>query len=153
MAAILLDVRHYTQSAEADCLAACAAMVLEYIHQPTDYDQLLTLLQVRWFGAPSSNIQALTRLNISVIYAEGTLEKLRDDLLNDHPPIAFVATHELPYWDRHTQHAVVVVGLDDPYVYVNGPAFASSPIPVAYADFELAWLEQDRRYAVLLPRA
>jgi ABC-type bacteriocin/lantibiotic exporter with double-glycine peptidase domain len=152
MAAILLNVRHRTQSSEADCLAACAAMVLEYIHRPIDYDQLLNLLQVRWFGAPSSNIQALTRLNVRVIYTEGTLEKLHDDLLNDRPSIAFVAAHELPYWDRHTQHAVVVVGLDDQYIYLNDPAFATSPIPVTHADFELAWLEQDRRYAILLPR-
>lgn len=127
-------------------------MVLDYHQLAIDYNQLLSLLQVQWFGARTSNIRTLSRLNVQVVYEEGTLEKLRDHLLNDYPPIVFVSTQDLPYWDRRTQHAVVVVGLDDHYIYLNDPAFVSAPIPVPRADFELAWFERDRLYAVILPR-
>jgi hypothetical protein len=57
----------------------------------------------------------------------------------------------LPYWDQVTNHAIVVVGLDDEFVYVHDPAFAVAPIQVSHGDFELAWQEWDEFYAVLMP--
>jgi len=37
------------------------------------------------------------------------------------------------------------------YIYLNDPELPDAPIPVTQGDFDLAWLAQDERYAVLLP--
>jgi len=47
---------------------------------------------------------------------------------------------------------VVVVGLDDNFIYVNDPAFPDAPIQIERGEFDLAWLEWDEKYAVLIPR-
>jgi len=65
------------------------------------------------------------------------------------PCIAFVKTGELPYWKRSVDHAVVVAGIDDGYVYLNDPDLPTAPISVSLGDFDLAWLEHDEMYAVL----
>jgi uncharacterized protein YvpB len=44
---------------------------------------------------------------------------------------------------------VLVVGFDEHAVYINDPAFEQAPQRVPRADFELAWLEFDYRYAVI----
>jgi uncharacterized protein YvpB len=53
------------------------------------------------------------------------------------------------YWTYATDHAVLVVGYDEQAVYINDPAFEQAPQRVSRADFELAWLEFDYRYAVI----
>ena len=150
---ILLPVAHRQQAEDADCLAACAAMVLDYMGIPVAYDRLLKLLRVQWFGAFASNIRALEQLGVIVIYKQGTLAELVEHLTNNRPPMVFVATSELPYWTRSTQHAVVVVGIDETYIYVNDPAISSAPVPVSHGDFGLAWLERDEFYAALMKRS
>lgn len=47
-----LDVPHYMQKGPADCLAACAAMVLAYHGKSTSYNKLLDLLHIGPIGAP-----------------------------------------------------------------------------------------------------
>jgi ABC-type bacteriocin/lantibiotic exporter with double-glycine peptidase domain len=42
----LLNVPLHKMSQTADCLAACAAMVLDYIGHPVNYTDLLRLLEV-----------------------------------------------------------------------------------------------------------
>jgi uncharacterized protein YvpB len=79
------------------------------------------------------------------------LSELHNHLINGHPGIAFIKTGELPYWDEDMDHAVVVVGLDEKYIYLNDPYFPDAPIQVLHGDFDLAWLERDEFYAVLIP--
>lgn len=68
-------------------------------------------------------------------------------------PVAFIKTGEPPYWNADSDHAVVVVGIDDMYIYLNDPDFARAPMQVSHGDFGLAWLERDEFYAVLIPPA
>lgn len=146
----LLPVTHLTQAQPADCLAACAQMVLNYLKQPVDYDRLLRLLAIRpQFGAPSSNIEQLSELEIQVDYGQGRLSDLEENLGQGHPCIVFVKTRELSYWNTDTAHAVVVVGIDDDNIYLNDPAFDEAPQIVPKGDFDLAWLEADEYYALL----
>jgi ABC-type bacteriocin/lantibiotic exporter with double-glycine peptidase domain len=145
----LLLVPHRTQRQQADCLAACAAMVLEYLGQPADYARLVALLDVRDFGAPSSNIRRLAQLGLSVSFCQGVQADLQAHLLRGEPCIVFVRTGELPYWSEDTGHAVVLVGLDDDHVYLNDPAFVQAPQSASLGDFLLAWLEFDYDYAVV----
>ena len=127
-------------------------MVLDYIGVSVPYERLIAILKTEWFGTVTSRILALEQLGVRIIYKQGTLAELRAHLLNKQPPIAFVATRELPYWNTDEKHAVVLVGIDDEYVYLNDPAFPRAPIPVLIGDFDLAWLEWDELYAVLMKR-
>lgn len=152
MAAAVLPVTHVNQRTDGACLAACAAMVLTYLGLTPSYEQLLKVLDIRWFGAPFFNIRQLEQLGVSVAYQQGALADLQGHLAAGRPLIVPVATSELPYSEEQTNHALVVVGMDENYVYVNDPAFRVAPIPVPPGDFELAWLERDEYYAVLALR-
>jgi len=39
--------------------------------------------------------------------------------------------------------------MEDGYIFLNDPDISDAPIQVLMGDFDLAWLEQDERYAVL----
>jgi ABC-type bacteriocin/lantibiotic exporter with double-glycine peptidase domain len=151
VADVILPVPHYYQEQGADCLAACSAMALSYIGHSVSYPQLLKILNIQWFGAPFSNVKLLEQLGIRVIFQQGTLESLYNHLSDNSPPIVPVFTGELPYTSESTNHAVVVVGMTDNYIYVNDPAVRTDFIPLPHGDFELAWLERGEYYAVLLP--
>ena len=67
-------------------------MVLDYLDQPTSYNQLLSLLRIGPIGAPRRNILQLTRLGIDVAYREATLPLVVEFLQAGLPVIAFVDT-------------------------------------------------------------
>ena len=135
-----ISLRRQTQP--ADCLAACVAMVLDFLGQSLPYAELLDLLNIGPYGAPRRNILRLTAVGLKVNYGEATPDILAAHLEGGHPVIAFVDTGELPYWSESTNHAVVVTGLDDKAALVHDPAF-DSPQFIPREDFELAWLECD----------
>ena len=149
MPRVLLTVPHHRQQSDGDCLAACAAMVLDYLNRSVDYLVLLQLLKIKPFGAPASNIRLLEQLSLSVTYRVTDVAGLESMLAQGQPVIVFVRTGELPYWDYSTDHALVVVGYDDAGIYVNDPNFTETPISVPRGDFELAWLERDYYYALI----
>lgn len=153
MNAVLLHVPHTSQRRDGECLAACAKMALEYLGLPTPYDRLLKLLKIESFGTFFSNLRELEQLGVTVVYKRGTLDELHDHLSKNQPCIALVETGELPYWERSTPHAVVVVGLDDQFVYLNDPAVDEAPVQVSHGDFGLAWFERDELYAALMRRS
>jgi ABC-type bacteriocin/lantibiotic exporter with double-glycine peptidase domain len=154
MPPVILTVPHLQQDEHGECLAACAWVALAYLGLTFPYKQLLGLFHVRvQLGTPAYNIRRLEQLGVTVLYQQGTLTELYDHLVNDRPCIVFLKTGELPYWDEVTDHAVVVVGMDDELVYVNDPEFPSAPIQIAQGDFDLAWLGRDEFYATLMPRS
>jgi len=146
----LLPVLHRQQSQQADCLAACAAMVLNYLQLPIDYKRLLRMLNVKTYGASLHNLHNLASLGLFVLVEEGDIAKLQAHLEIGLPPIIPVSTAKLlSYWKEDTDHAVVVVGIDDEWVYLNDPEFTSAPQVITLQEFESAWLEQDYWYAVI----
>jgi predicted double-glycine peptidase len=52
-----------------------------------------------------------------------------------------------------SQHAVVIVGIDQDNVYLLDPAAQSSVITVTHGDFLLAWDEMKFSYAVISKRS
>jgi ABC-type bacteriocin/lantibiotic exporter with double-glycine peptidase domain len=149
---ILLSVPHLQQSRDGDCLPACAYMILSYIGKRIRYWRLRWLLGTQSFGTPFFHIRRIERLGITVeVKSRGTLALLHQHLLQNHPCLVSVQTENLPYWAHNTLHAVVVVGMDDKTVYLNDPEFPEAPIAVSLGDFDLAWLAEDERYAVLIP--
>ena len=145
MPKVLLSVPHQRQLNDGDCLVACAAMLLAYLGRSFDYARLRHLLNVQPFGAPAGNIRRLAQLNLNVTYSQTDLNGLETMVQQNRPVIVFVRTGELPYWTYSTDHALVVVGYDDDYLYVNDPDRDEAEIPLAVprGDFELAWLERD----------
>lgn len=144
-----LPVPHLKQAQQADCLAACAAMVLAYLDQPADYRRLLALLDIRSYGAPRRNIVRLSRWGVDVLYHEASFSLLVDALQRGDPVIAFVDTGELSYWSAATNHAIVVVGIEGDVILVNDPAFDEPAKAVPSDEFELAWLDTDYACAVV----
>ena len=144
-----LPVPHLKQAQQADCLAACAAMVPAYLGQPADYRRLLTLLGIGSYGAPRRNIARLSRWGLDVVYREANFSLLLDALRQGDPVIVFVDTGELSYWTEVTNHAVVVVGVEGDNVLINDPAINEAAKAVQSAEFELAWLSADYACAIV----
>lgn len=146
-----LNVPYRKQVQHADCLAACAAMVLDYYKIAVPYSRLLALLRIGPIGAPRRNILYLTQLGIKVIYREATLSILAEYLQAQIPVIAFVDTGELPYWTGISNHTITIIGLDSDTVIALDPAFDASPFYVSRGDFELAWGNADYACAIIMP--
>jgi uncharacterized protein YvpB len=66
------------------------------------------------------------------------------------PVIVAVQTWPLVYWQQmDTDHAVVVVGLDEENFYLYDPYFATFPQIVDLDSFLTAWSERDFEYGIL----
>jgi len=122
---------------------------LDYLQTPESYPSLIKLLQIGPAGAPFRNLQYLEKLNVSVQIEQGDVATLKNWLERGLPPIVFVKTSELSYWNESTNHALVISGMDEERVYLLDPAFEDAPKRVSIAEFELAWLEMDQFYAVI----
>ncbi len=151
MPKVLLPILHLKQRSEGDCLAACAAMVLDNLGLTLSYPDLLELLKIRSYGAPASNIRLVAQLGLSVTYSVTDLSGLIQLLEQGLPVIAFLRTKDLPYWQYNTDHAVVVTGYDSSarQLFVHDPYANEAPIGVSQGDFELAWSERDYHYATI----
>lgn len=145
----LLAVSHHQQRQQADCLAACAAMLLAHFHLSVDYARLVRLLGIRSYGAAFSNLRRLEELGVSVIIERDSITKLHQALAQGLPIIVAVNTGPLTYWSDDTAHALVVVGIEQQTVLVNDPEFEQAPQSVPVDEFLLAWLEQDYRQALI----
>ena len=145
-----LPVSHQKQQQQADCLVACAAMVLGYLEIPFRYERLYQVLETERHGTIFSKLQNLRTLHISLQVQKGNCQQLEDALAIGLPVIVAVNTGELKsYWQIAVAHAVVVVGIDKKFVYLNDPALDDAPIPVELAEFDLAWLEMDNLLCVI----
>jgi ABC-type bacteriocin/lantibiotic exporter with double-glycine peptidase domain len=145
----LLSIPHHLQHSDGDCLAACAAMILEHLGISINYGRLLRLLGVKPYGTPGFHLKYIDKLGVNVRYVLGTLQELFQYLTDGKPCIVLVNTGHLPYWSYTTNHAIVIVGFNDREVFVNDPAFKQAPQRIPRDDFELAWMEFDYRYAVI----
>ena len=57
------------------------------------------------------------------------------------PPIVFVATAALSYWQTDCLHALVVVDIEEQAILVHDPAFESAPLTIPLDAFLAAWGE------------
>lgn len=128
-------------------------MVLAYLGVSCSQDDLARQMGTRpRFGTMYSNITRLRSDALEVVYsANGLLRDVAAWLARRVPIIAFVQMRELPYWNgRWSQHAVVIVGLDDVAVHLLDPAREAGVISVPVPYFLLAWGEIDSTYAVII---
>jgi ABC-type bacteriocin/lantibiotic exporter with double-glycine peptidase domain len=153
-----LKLLHVRQQQPADCLVACAAMVLAYLHISVSYTRVRQLLGTAAEGTPFYRLDRLHTRSVRITRGEGTFTLLMTYLASDLPVIVDVHTSELPYWqmrtdipeiEKSTAHAVVVVGIENQTVYVYDPDVELAPQAVNIGDFELAWLIRDYRFVVI----
>jgi predicted double-glycine peptidase len=103
-------------------------------------------------GTPGFKGLNLQRHGYDVTYAAATDDRvLTQALAVGFPPIVLLRTVHLPYWERETAHAVVVVALDAEQATLNDPAFPAAPQTVSRDAFMLAWSDFDYLYAVIRP--
>lgn len=145
----LLPVLHQKQRRQADCLGACAAMVLHYLQVPIQYERLLRLLKTQAAGTVFGNLRYLETLGLSVQIGYGDIETLHSHLEIGLPCIIAVQTGMWSYWTEDTSHAVVVIGIEDDRIYFHDPDLDSGPKLLAVTEFEMAWIEQKYLYAVV----
>jgi ABC-type bacteriocin/lantibiotic exporter with double-glycine peptidase domain len=153
-----LTVPHWRQQQPGECLAACAAMVLLHLGVPAAYERLKQQLDVETSSAPFFYIDRLRSWRLVVERKQGTLATMQMHLAAGRPVLVPVDTALLPYWitrpditdaERVTDHAVVVVGLDDQFIYVNDPDFETAPQTVERDWFLEAWQHHEQWYAAL----
>lgn len=149
MSAVWLKVPHILQNNDGYCLPACASMVMAYWQNPTSQEKIAHLLEASEQGVPASRIRRLEQWGYKVIYQPATPLDLRAWIAQGIPPIVLVETEFLEYWYVSTTHAVVVIGLDERFVYLNDPAFDSAPQRASWDGFLAAWAEMDDLVAVI----
>ena len=145
----LLPILHRKQRQQADCLAACAAMLLDYLQVSVKYQKLIKCIRIGYGGAPFRNLSYLETFGVSVQILQGEIETLREHVKQGIAPMVFVDTQELSYWNEGTNHAVVMVGIDENSVYINDPSFPDAPQVVSIDEFYLAWFAIDKHYAII----
>ena len=146
-----LAVPYYPQKGDGYCLAACAQMVLAYQNIVNTQTYLAQIIRVRpSLGTATRHIQRLSSKNITVIYEAGTISDLHNWVIRSVPVIVFVQVGELSYsLGEFFQHAVVVVGFTEEFLWLLDPEMTKDPIQVAVDEFMLAWGEMDYLYAVI----
>jgi hypothetical protein len=136
-------------------------MVLAYLGIATNYERLTRQLGIENSSIPFSTIDQLRSWWLAVDRKQGNIEILQAHLAARQPVITPVDTAILPYWitrldidddERATDHAVVIVGMDDRLVYVNDPDFIEAPQAIEYDWFHDAWRHHARWYAVIRRR-
>jgi hypothetical protein len=136
-------------------------MVLAYLGERVDEERLRQRLGTVTAGTFFFNVDRLRSWWLAVERDQGDRMTLEMWLAAGHPVIVPVDTGLLPYWltrpdvadpERVTDHAVVVVGLDDQHVSVNDPDFAVAPQVVEWGWFLDAWRNHDQWYAVIRRR-
>jgi len=123
----MLKVRHIPQTnpeGRNSCVPACLSMVLSFQGVTLSEHLLSDWLDTQPAGTAIWNVLLLEHrvAGCRVRLDSASFAELQASLAAGVPPIAFVATRHLSYWDRDTIHAVVVVDSTDEAVCVNDPA-------------------------------
>jgi hypothetical protein len=116
---------------------------------PLSYTHLVKRLGTRSFGTPFRHIRELEKDGFTVTIGHINLAEIRRYLAAQVPVLAGVHTADLHYWSQAVDHVVVVIGADDPYVYVHDPSLTTGQQPIPIVEFELAQLGFDQLCAVL----
>ena len=148
----LLSIEHFRQEETAGCLAACVQMALTHMGHAVSQRELNRLFELTSIGIPWPRIERLTQLNVQVRLESGAERELQQAINHNQPPIIFLRTGELTsYWHADLQHAVLLVGYDAQYVFLNDPAFPAAPQQATWGELMLAMIEYDYAYALITP--
>lgn len=148
---LLSNFTHRQQRFEADCLVACAAMVLEYLGIHCSDEWISRLLGTSEIGTPFSNMDRLeAALGLMIERDEWATLMTFESFLETGLPIIVAVDSDAPdQWPYDQNHAVVVVGFSAAEVYVNNPAAVAAPEIVDVNTFLWAWSRREYAYTVI----
>jgi hypothetical protein len=118
-------------------------MVLAFQGVALGEEELCGLLETQPVGTPVFNVLLLSQ-HIARCHAEVTsasFDDLAQWLQEGIPPLVFVSTASLHYWQTECLHALVVVEVGEQIVLVHDPAFPTAPIAIPRDEFLAAWGE------------
>ena len=150
MSQTFLVIPHFTQSADGQCLPACARMLLAYSGVLLPESEVAKVLEAESYGAPSFAIKKLHKLGFSVDYREWSVTEVTTALAGNKPVLVFVRTGFLEYWQEDIAHALIVVGVEpDRQFWVNDPTRDDGPMAVSWDGLLAAWGEFGYRGATV----
>jgi ABC-type bacteriocin/lantibiotic exporter with double-glycine peptidase domain len=142
----VLQITHLPQTNPQgynSCVPAAVRMVLTFQGVALGEEELCNLLETQQVGTPVLNVLLLSQ-RVARCHAEVTSASL-DDLVRwlqeGVPPLVFVSTAPLHYWQTECLHALVVVAVEEHTILVHDPAFATAPIAIPREEFLAAWGE------------
>jgi len=142
----VLQIPHLPQTnpqGHNSCVPAAVRMVLAFQGVALGEEELCSWLETQQVGTPVLNVLLLAQ-HVSGCHAEVTNASFGDLvrwLQESVPPIVFVSTAPLHYWQTECLHALVVVEAEEQIVLVHDPAFATAPIAIPRDEFLAAWGE------------
>lgn len=142
----MLQIPHLPQTNPQgynSCVPAAVRMVLAFQGVTLGEEELCRLLETQPVGTSVLNVLLLTR-HVSECHVE-VINVSFDDLVRwlqeNVPPIVFVSTAPLHYWQTKCLHALVVVGVEEQLVWVHDPTLATAPTAIPRDEFLAAWGE------------
>lgn len=147
---LLNNFRHWQQQHEDDCLVACCKMVLDYLGIAKSEAWLWQRLKTGEV-TPFPNVAKLAdELGLTVEVTEwGELTTFGAYIESGLPILVAVNADDPQYWPYVPNHAVVIVGFDEQFVFVNDPAHPEMPLEIGIDTFLLAWSSRNYEYAVI----
>ena len=118
-------------------------MVLAFQGIARGEEELCSVLDTQPAGTPVLNLLLLNQhlVGCHVEVDSASFDDLAQWLQEDSPPIVFVSTGPLSYWQTECLHASVVVEIEEQQVFVHDPAFATAPLTIPRDEFLAAWGE------------
>src|SRR5262245_23630455 len=98
MPASWLNVPPFRQELEYSCVAACTRMVLAHYGDLRTEADLRLLLDTQPTGTRAGNLMRLSGADLEVHLRASNLLELRKALADNEPPIVFLKTGPLEYW-------------------------------------------------------
>ena len=142
----MLHIPHLPQTnphGRNSCVPAAIRMVLAFQGIAYEEEALCDALETQPAGTAVLNVllfhQHVPRCHVEV--ASASFNDLARWIDEGIPPIAFVTTGPLSFWQIACLHALVVVDIDDASVWVHDPAFEHAPIAIQRDEFLRAWGE------------
>jgi ABC-type bacteriocin/lantibiotic exporter with double-glycine peptidase domain len=148
----LPNVPHFKQEFNHSCIPACVRMVLAYHGYSFSEDELRQLMGTGPHGTYARDILRISSLGFDVHLRAALTSELRAGLASGTPPIVFLATSFLDYWNMSANHVAVVVALDSTNISLNDPYFDTAPQQVAMSSFQQAWAANGNYAAFIRPR-
>jgi ABC-type bacteriocin/lantibiotic exporter with double-glycine peptidase domain len=126
-------------------------MVLAHHGRACTEEQLRQVLGSGPHGTRARNLFLVQTLGFDVRVESFSLAQLGAALNAGVPPIVFLETAFLDYWNRRCDHVAVVVGLEVTTVALNDPYFDTAPQRTTLQGFEMAWAANEHLAAMIRP--
>jgi len=146
-----ITLKHLRQAKEYSCVPACVRMILGHYGEQRTEAELIALLGCTPFGTTAEAVRCVVQLGYEVQVIYSTFEGLQNHVAAGWLVIVFLRTGALEYWAADVPHAVVVIGYNEEFVYLDDPYFESAPQKATIASFRRAWWRTKNRMAVIRP--